>query len=292
MSANYADGLSEFEHKGVLGLPELHDEADDVSQKISHLAALVKNAKHVVLHVGAGLSTAAGIPDFRGPKGVWTLEKKGIKQESISFEAAKPTYSHMAIKALMEANYVSYIVNQNIDGLFLKTGIPRSRISDLHGNFYLDECNVCGTRFIRKTASPTMAQKVSERPCSRPKRSCRGFLRDTILDWEDNLPENELGIAEEHSLKADLSICLGTTMQINPAGKLPFLKRKKIGSASNRQVAIVNLQKTKNDRHADIVIHDYLDNVLTKLCEELNLKVQGYDEQYDLTKYSENCKVW
>lgn len=273
-------------------MPEIVDEPQVVDEKVATLAELINNASHVVVHCGAGISTTAGIPDFRGPNGVWTLEKKGIKSETtISFETAKPTYTHMALKALVEAQKVHFIISQNIDGLFLKTGIQRRYLAELHGNFYLDECNVCGTRYIRNSPSPTMGLKVSAQPCSRPGRPCRGLLRDTILDWEDALPESELEGAESNALTADLSICLGSSLQINPAGRLPFIRRK--GKTENRKTAIVNLQKTKYDKKAHVVIHDYVDLVMKAVCEKLNVKVEPYSEENDLTIFEDGpLRVW
>lgn len=101
-------------------------------------------SKHVLCHTGAGISTSAGIPDFRGPNGVWTLEKKGLKPDiNISFDNAEPTITHRCLKKLTETNHVKYIITQNIDGLHLKSGIPRDSISELHGNMFVEKCNTC-----------------------------------------------------------------------------------------------------------------------------------------------------
>ena len=81
---------------------------------------------------------------FRGPKGVWTLEKKGLKpQINISFDDAEPTFTHMAIVALANADYIKYVVSQNIDGLHLKSGLERSKLSELHGNMFIGQCSLC-----------------------------------------------------------------------------------------------------------------------------------------------------
>ena len=89
----------------------------------------MKEAKHLVVHTGAGISTASGIPDFRGPKGVWTLEAKGIKPEfSTSFEDAVPSKTHMALFGLVEKGIVKHVISQNVDGLHLRSGMQRSAL--------------------------------------------------------------------------------------------------------------------------------------------------------------------
>uniref|UniRef100_A0A8D8ZMP9 protein acetyllysine N-acetyltransferase n=1 Tax=Cacopsylla melanoneura TaxID=428564 RepID=A0A8D8ZMP9_9HEMI len=144
MSCSYAEGLSAYENKGKLGEPETFDSKEELARKIRLLSQWIEESKHVVLHTGAGISTSAGIPDFRGPNGVWTLEKKGIKPKiNISFDDAVPTPTHMAITELVKQNKVHYIVSQNIDGLHLRSGLSRKHLAELHGNMYVDQCNKC-----------------------------------------------------------------------------------------------------------------------------------------------------
>lgn len=131
-----------------------------VNEKCAALADMIKSSKHVVIHTGAGISTSAGIPDFRGPNGVWTLEEKGEKPSmNIEFEDAVPTKTHMALKALIDGGQAKYIVSQNIDGLHMKSGVGREYLSELHGNIFVENCNKCRTQYVRKTAAPTVGQK-------------------------------------------------------------------------------------------------------------------------------------
>ena len=98
---------------------------------MTEFVKLVRESKHVVFHTGAGVSTSAGIPDFRGPKGVWTLEERGeTPQMDITFDDAKPSLTHMALVKLVKENVVQYVISQNVDGLHLKSGLPRYRIKD------------------------------------------------------------------------------------------------------------------------------------------------------------------
>ncbi|KAJ8927768.1 hypothetical protein NQ314_019772 [Rhamnusium bicolor] len=284
MSCNYADGLSPYENKGVLGVPEKFDIEEKVDEKCTMLAEWIKNSKHVVVHTGAGISTSAGIPDFRGPNGVWTLEKQGKKPNiNISFNDAIPTKTHMALKYLVEKNYVQYIISQNIDGLHLKTGIPRTHLAELHGNMFIGQCNTCNSQFVRDCATMTVGKKCLEEDCKRSVirgRVCRGKLHDTILDWEHNLPEDDIEIL------ADLNICLGTTLQIVPSGNLP-LRGKKYGG----KVVIVNLQPTKHDRKADLIINCFADVVLSKVMKKLSLEIPDYSPHFDPTKDHLPCTV-
>ena len=124
---------------------------------------MIREAKCIVVHTGAGISTSAGIPDFRGPKGVWTLEKRGKKSETnMTFELAQPTITHMALVAMVKAKIVQLIISQNVDGLHVKSGLPRyacvtyfylvmlcffyqrENLAELHGNVFMERCEKCG----------------------------------------------------------------------------------------------------------------------------------------------------
>jgi len=282
---NYAAGLSSYEHKGKLDLKEEFDPPEQFDSKVSQLVAMVKEAKHLVVHTGAGISTSSGIPDFRGPKGVWTLETKGIKPEfNTSFDEAAPSKTHMALVALEKSGALKYLVSQNVDGLHVKSGFPRNKLSELHGNMFVEKCEKCGHTFLRDTAVTTMAQQRTGNNCNYVQRRgtrCRGRLRDTVLDWEDNLPFDDIMKAEEHSRMADLSLCLGTSLQINPSGKLPILTVKNKG-----KLVICNLSKTKHDKKASLVIHGYVDDIMEKLLEGLGLLIPKYDPKTFLSQVS------
>lgn len=321
MSVDYAAGLSEYDDLGVCGVEEVVDLKEELSVKIEQLVKWIEHYRgSCIVHVGAGISTSAGIPDFRGPSGVWTKKirdaqeqtcaktndldnKQLIKQEQISnknvcdnniitqdkkpvsFDDAVPTYTHLALKHLIEEQYLSHIVSQNVDGLFLKANLRRSNINELHGNFYLDECTKCRSRFIRSTASPTMGLKKSLVKC--PKDTCKGYLRDTILDWESPIPHNELRGAKSKSKKSKLHICIGTTMQLMPANQLPLEALKGV---SRGKLVIINLQPTKLDAKAHLVIHGYADEVMRRIVESLNIKVSDYDPTIDPTKRTDFVK--
>ncbi|XP_060844281.1 NAD-dependent protein deacetylase Sirt6 [Rhopalosiphum padi] len=291
MSCNYADGLSPYEYKGEVGMNEVFDTPEVLKQKISLLAEWIKDSKYTVFHTGAGISTSAGIPDFRGPKGVWTLEKEGKKPEiSLDFNDAKPTVTHMAIKSLVKKGYAKYVVSQNIDGLHLKSGLLREYVSEVHGNMFTMKCNKCKRSYVSKTAVKTVGQRCLNIRClgkNKNGHQCRGILYDTILDWEHQLPIEELELSELHSKMADLCICLGTSLQIQPINLVPFNAKKNKG-----KVVICNLQKTNCDRKADLVIHTYVDNLMTSLMDILGVDIDKYDEIKDPTNINHEITDW
>ncbi|KAK2822275.1 hypothetical protein Q5P01_022340 [Channa striata] len=234
MSVNYAAGLSPYEDKGVCGLPEEFDSPDDLKAKVETLVQLIKESKYLVVHSGAGISTSAGIPDFRGPKGVWTLEQKGESPHfDTTFEDARPSLTHMALVGLQRAGYLKYLISQNVDGLHVRSGFPRDMLSELHGNMFVEECEKCGRQYVRDKVIGVMGLKPTGRYCdvvrSRGLRACRGKLISTILDWEDALPDRDLNKADDASRQADLALTLGTSMQIKPSGDLPLLTKRKGG---------------------------------------------------------------
>ncbi|KAF7995115.1 hypothetical protein HCN44_004587 [Aphidius gifuensis] len=290
MSCSYADGLSPYQNKGILGLEEKYESGETLRIKCGLLADWIKSSRHVVVHTGAGISTAAGIPDFRGPTGVWTLEQKGLKPEkSISFDDAVPTKTHMALKTLIDNQKVKFIISQNIDGLHLRSGISRQNLAELHGNMFVEQCDKCGRQFIRNFATTSVGKKSLDTVCRSESiggRPCRGKLHDTILDWEHNLPDNDLALSDLHSSVADLSICLGTTLQIIPSGNLPLYTKKYGG-----RLVICNLQPTKHDKKADLIINGNVEEIMTNVMKKIGLEIPGYNSENDPTRDPDTSSI-
>nr|XP_048284565.1 NAD-dependent protein deacetylase sirtuin-6 isoform X3 [Myodes glareolus] len=277
MSVNYAAGLSPYADKGKCGLPEIFDPPEELERKVWELARLMWQSSSVVFHTGAGISTASGIPDFRGPHGVWTMEERGLAPKfDTTFESARPSKTHMALVQLERRGFLSFLVSQNVDGLHVRSGFPRDKLAELHGNMFVEECPKCKTQYVRDTVVGTMGLKATGRLCTVAKarglRACRGELRDTILDWEDSLPDRDLMLADEASRTADLSVTLGTSLQIRPSGNLPLATKRRGG-----RLVIVNLQPTKHDRQADLRIHGYVDEVMSKLMKHLGLEIPTWE---------------
>ncbi|NWY69496.1 SIR6 deacetylase, partial [Erithacus rubecula] len=269
MAVNYAAGLSPYSDKGKCGLPEIFDPPEELERKVQELAELIRSSSNVVFHTGAGISTASGIPDFRGPNGVWTMEEKGLSPKfDTTFENARPSKTHMALLGLQRVGILKFLVSQNVDGLHVRSGFPRDKLAELHGNMFVEECVKCGKQYVRDAVVGSMGLKPTGRLCSVTKarglRACRGKLRDTILDWEDSLPDRDLTLADEACRKADLSVTLGTSLQIKPSGNLPLITKKRGG-----KLVIVNLQATKHVSERPAALHCSLPLLSPPLAQEL-----------------------
>uniref|UniRef100_A0A2P2J6E2 NAD-dependent protein deacetylase SRT1 n=2 Tax=Rhizophora mucronata TaxID=61149 RepID=A0A2P2J6E2_RHIMU len=271
MSLGYAEKLSYIEDVGNVGMTEFFDPSHVLQDKIEQLARMIQKSKHLVVFTGAGISTSCGIPDFRGPKGIWTMQREGklVPVASLPFHRAMPSITHMALVELEKAGILKFVISQNVDGLHLRSGIPREKLAELHGNSFMEACPSCGIEYLRDFEVETIGLKETSRRCSDVK--CGAKLRDTVLDWEDALPQNEMLPSEKHCRMADLVLCLGTSLQITPACNLP-LKCLRGGG----KIVIVNLQKTPKDKKASLVIHGFVDKVIAGVMDVLCMRIPPF----------------
>jgi len=174
-------------------MTEYIETEDATAEKIKELATLIRESKYTVIYTGAGISTSAGIPDFRGPNGVWTCEKRGIKHpEGKAWEDTKPTLTHLAINLLHEKGFVKALISQNVDGLHLRSGFPRDCLSELHGNIFMEKCERCFAEYLRSSPIKSVGLKLTGRRCSKMRITrgrevgCRGRLRDTTLVYNSS----------------------------------------------------------------------------------------------------------
>ena len=295
-SDNYASRLSEYPNKGICGLPEKIDNERNFAFKMKRLTSMIQNAKRIVLLTGAGVSTAAGIPDFRGPNGIWTKAetqqkhagKKRKRKDTTStvstaekthmettttsstttssttissFESAKPTLTHRAITKLSQddVDIVKYVITQNVDGLHMRSGIQRSKHCFLHGCIFTEKCERCAREYFRDFDIGGVSFQITGRKCE-----CGGDLRDTVLDWEDALPEEDWEMAQDQCERSDLVVVLGSSLRIEPVGSLPTLAK---------QFVIVNKQVTPYDDRATLIIRANVDQVFETLMENLQISI-------------------
>jgi len=270
---DYNSRLSTIVDKGECGDPEIFDSVDVLRKKVKKLAVLIQGSKKVVAFTGAGISTSCGIPDFRGPNGVWTKEQRGEAPAATSnlFDDARPSFTHYALACLVHVGIISRIVSQNVDSLHLRSGVPKSRLSELHGNIFMEKCASCGHEYMRDFDVGGMGLKPTGRFCDTG--SCRGILHDMAVDWDTELDDGVFQEAEDELDEADVVISLGTSLRVEPAASLPerVLEYQNARSWREGKIVIVNLQKTNRDKLAEVRIFHYCDDVTRLLCRELGL---------------------
>jgi NAD-dependent deacetylase len=230
--------------------------------EIDKLANYLRASAHMLLFTGAGISTGSGIPDFRGPEGVWKrrqpvyyhdfmrsesarIEHWDYKLEGWSaFRNAKPNATHDAIVQLERAGKVQAVVTQNIDGLHSRAGTSEEKLIELHGTNSLVECQSCGRKtdpqphfeFFRKTKQPPLCQ-------------CGGFLKPATISFGQNLRNEDLERAERAAKAADLVVALGSTLSVYPAANIPLL-------AASRGVpyVVINRGPTDHDELPEVTL--------------------------------------
>lgn len=263
-------------HKTEEELTEFFDKPEKLLEDVNKTAELIKKSKHCVIYTGAGVSTSAKIPDFRGPNGVWTLKDLGKSPKGISIDQALPTYCHYAIVELVKKNYVKHVVSTNCDGLHRRSGLSQEELSELHGNCYKEQCSICEKEYLRpfntvKTVYDRRSHKTG-RFCEDP--FCKGELLDTTVAFGETLPIKELEKGNNHSKKADLTLVLGTSMRVSPACNMPLYTVKQGGN-----MILVNLQTTPYDKDCTIRSFSKTDEFIQLLMKELNLT--NFNQSFD-----------
>ncbi|KAK4125858.1 DHS-like NAD/FAD-binding domain-containing protein [Parathielavia appendiculata] len=262
-------------------LPELVEAPEDIGQKARQLAGMIRKSEHFIVFTGAGISTSAGIPDFRGPEGAWTLQAQGRQRTTaaVSTLQAIPTTTHMAIVELQNQGLMKYLVSQNCDGLHRRSGVLPDKISELHGNNNREVCKNCGKEYIRDfRAVADYTTSVHDHRTGRKCTRCGGVLHDTIINFSEPLPARELALALEHARKADLCLVLGSSLTVAPANEVPEAvgKRRQRGGGGGAKLVICNLQATPLDTMADLRVHAKTDELMVRVMRELELEIPAF----------------
>lgn len=261
-------------------VPEEFESDEVVAAKCATFARWIRESKRTAWLAGAGLS-ASVLPTFRGKGGLWTKGRSASKKptENPPGTLLAPTYSHHALVALHHAGHVSWMASQNYDDLLMRAGFPEDKLSELHGNIYIETCVGCGHVYHRdfEVELPTSHDHETGRVCDQPVGGgmCGGVLRDNIVHFGESLPWHALTMANAKFLSADVSVVLGSSLRVDPAASLPFKakRRRRAGARDTPRVVIVNLQPTPRDSGADLVIRARCDTVLRTVCDILGCEV-------------------
>ena len=227
-----------------MNTPDLHD-------RIETLVQWVSGARHLVVFTGAGISTESGLPDFRGPDGLWTRRDKGLPPPKFDWSSAKPNQSHMAIAQLQDMRKLAFLISQNIDNLHLESGINPDSLAELHGNLAKLRCRKCGYR-------------CDSFPDLKTCPLCKGELRTSVVNFGDPMPADEVEKAERHSRQSDLFIVAGSSLVVYPAADMP-----RIALQSGSKLVIINQGETPLDDVCHLRFQEAVGDVLVPVVARL-----------------------
>ena len=232
----------------------------------------IEEAKKIVIFTGAGISTESGIPDYRGPQGVWQTNTPIYFQDFVSSEEvrrkswkrkfsgqdiirkAKPNIGHFAVAKIIGAHQSAYLITQNVDNLHQDAGVPEDKITEIHGNASYASCLDCGTRYELPPIKKAFLADGVIPYCA----SCEGMVKTVTISFGQPMPEEEMQIAQSKTIECDLFITIGTSLAVYPAAGFPKLA-KELGA----KLIIINNQPTDLDPIADLVIHEQIGKVFS-----------------------------
>lgn len=235
---------------------------------------LVDRAERIVVLTGAGISTDSGIPDFRGPRGVWTRNPAAEAKAHItnyvsdpdvrrevwrqrlaehSVEQPRPNAGHRAIVTLERREKLHTLITQNVDGLHAEAGTSPGRLVEIHGTRRRVRCLSCGAEWPMSHAVERLRAGEEDPPC----RSCGGLLKSATISFGQSLVTADLVVASEAATACDLMLAVGTTLQVYPIARVVPAARS-VGAA----LVILNRDPTPFDDIADVVLHESISEVL------------------------------
>jgi len=237
--------------------------------------ALIAAAETVAVLTGAGISTESGIPDFRGPAGVWTLNPEAERASNIDvyltepevrranwrvmasglWNGIKPNVGHYALADLDRRGYLHTLVTQNVDGLHVLAGTDSERVVEVHGTVWQSMCLRCGVRDDIEVVLERVRAGDEDPHC--PLESCGGLLKRATVSFGQSLFDGDLDRALAAAEEADLLLVVGTTLTVGPINLMVHAALQ-----AARAVVIVNGSATDMDNLADVVVRGSISSVL------------------------------
>jgi NAD-dependent deacetylase len=233
----------------------------------------VEQAKRVTVLTGAGISTDSGIPDFRGPSGVWTRDPKAerlsnideyVKHPEVRRDAwlerrdhpawtAEPNAAHKALVDLERSGRLVAIITQNIDGLHQKAGSDPDRVIEIHGTMYGVVCLGCADRTTMREALDRVAGGEEDPACL----ECGGILKSATISFGQRMDMDSLEAATEAAMYCDVFIAVGTSLTVHPVAGLAEVAKRR-----HAKLVIVNAEPTPYDPSADAVLREPISEAL------------------------------
>jgi len=249
------------------------------SDSVDLVRAWIASARRVVVLTGAGISTESGIPDFRGPQGVWTTNPAAEAQSTLQTYladamvrraawrsrmahptwTARPNRGHLALVELERRDKLHALITQNIDELHQMAGNSRERIVEVHGTVRRVMCWRCGQRSPMQEALERVRAGEEDPAC----RTCGGILKSDTISFGQALVPEVIDRAMKAAGEADLLLAVGSTLQVYPvAGVVPLAKD------AGARVVIMNDQPTAMDSFADALMCGPIGELLPAVCAE------------------------
>jgi NAD-dependent deacetylase len=249
---------------------------DDLERTLVTVRGWIDAARRIVVLTGAGISTDSGIPDFRGPQGVWTKNPEAEKMATIQHYVAdpevrkrawrsrlempihdrEPNNGHRTLVVLERRGILDTLITQNVDGLHLKAGSSPDRVIEIHGTTREVVCLDCGERAPMERALARVRAGEADPPC----RTCGGILKSATISFGQGLVQEDLQRAGDAARRCDLMLAIGTKLSVYPiAGVVPVAKE------AGARVVIVNAEPTEMDSLADVVLRGSISALLPRL---------------------------
>ncbi len=222
----------------------------NLEERIQKLAHWMFEANYLVVFTGAGISTESGLPDFRGPDGIWTRQEKGLPPPPRLFSEVKPNAGHDAIVELQKLGKLRFLISQNVDNLHLQSGIQPDLLAELHGNTTKLRCSRCNLQVDKSLGLKTC--------------SCGSPLVSSVVNFGDPLPTKELDDSFYHSGQSDLFVVIGSSLVVSPANEMP-----RAALRSGAKLVILNKGETPLDATCHLRFDEKIGQVLPPAVERL-----------------------